>query len=49
MELMNVLGWGSPIGIGLFLVLVALMIFLLTKADEVSKRSKEKTRKKKEE
>jgi hypothetical protein len=39
-ELFLVLGWGSPIGIGLFLILLGGMIFLLTKADEVSKRTK---------
>ena len=40
MEWMIVLGWGSPIGIGLFLVLLGLMIYLIAKADEVSKRTK---------
>ena len=35
-----ILGWGSPIGIGIFLVLLATMIFVLTKADETSKRTK---------
>lgn len=40
MDWMLVLGWGSPIGIGIFLVLLALMIFLLAKADEISKRAK---------
>lgn len=35
-----ILGWGSPIGIGAFLVLLATMIFILTKADETSKRAK---------
>ena len=35
-----VLGWGSPIGIGIFLVLLGAMIFLLSKADEISKRVK---------
>ena len=39
-DLMLVLGWGSPIGIGIFLALLGTMIFLLSKADEVSKRSK---------
>jgi hypothetical protein len=29
---MLVLGWGSPIGIGIFLVCLAAMIFLLSKA-----------------
>ncbi len=40
MDWILVLGWGSPIGIGLFLVLLALMIFLLAKADAISKRTK---------
>ena len=40
MDLMLILGWGSPIGIGAFLVLLGLMIFLLAKADEISKRTK---------
>ena len=35
-----ILGWGSPIGIGLFLVLLASMIYILTKASEVNKRTK---------
>jgi hypothetical protein len=29
-----VLGWGSPIGIGIFLVCLAAMIFLLSKAGQ---------------
>jgi hypothetical protein len=40
MDWILVLGWGSPIGIGIFLVLLGLMIFLIAKADETSKRSK---------
>jgi len=35
-----ILGWGSPIGIGIFLVLLGTMIFMLAKADAVSKRTK---------
>ena len=35
-----VLGWGSPIGIGVFLLLMATMVFVLAKADESSKRAK---------
>jgi len=31
-DLMSVLGWGSPIGTGIFLVCLATMILLLTKA-----------------
>ena len=40
MDWILVLGWGSPIGIGIFLVLLGSMIFLLAKADETSKRTK---------
>jgi len=39
-DLFLVLGWGSPIGIGIFLALLGTMIYLLTKADEISKRTK---------
>ena len=39
-ELFLVLGWGSPIGIGLFLVLLGGMIFLIAKADKISKHTK---------
>ena len=39
-ELFLVLGWGSPIGIGIFLILLGGMIFLLTKADKISKHTK---------
>jgi uncharacterized membrane protein YbaN (DUF454 family) len=41
-----ILGWGSPIGIGVFLVLLATMVFMFAKADEVSKRSKQYKEKK---
>jgi len=34
---MLVLGWGSPIGIGIFLVCLAAMIFLLSKASKTRK------------
>ena len=37
-NLMLVLGWGSPIGIGIFLLCLAGMIFLLSKVDEKEKR-----------
>ena len=40
MDWMLILGWGSPIGIGIFLVLLASMILILTKADETNKRTK---------
>jgi len=32
--------WGSPIGTGIFLVCLGGMIYLISKADEVSKRTK---------
>ena len=46
MDWILILGWGSPIGIGVFLVFLALMIFLLAKADEISKRTKAFTKEK---
>jgi uncharacterized membrane protein YbaN (DUF454 family) len=45
-DLFIVLGWGSPIGLGIFLALLGTMIFLLTKADKVSKHTKAFTREK---
>ncbi|MFC2033275.1 hypothetical protein ACFLUB_01985 [Chloroflexota bacterium] len=33
-----ILGWGSPIGIGIFLLCLAGMIFLLSKADKKGKK-----------
>jgi hypothetical protein len=46
-QLFMILGWGSPIGIGIFLVLLGLMIFLIAKADEISKRAKSEYKNKK--
>jgi hypothetical protein len=46
-DLFMVLGWGSPVGIGVFLVLLGLMIFLIAKADETSKRVKREYKDKK--
>jgi len=40
MDMWLVFFWTGPIGIGIFLVCLGTMIFLLTKADEVSKRTK---------
>jgi len=34
------LSWGSPIGTGIFLLCLGGMLYLLTKADEISKRTK---------
>ena len=39
-DLWLVLYWGSPIGTGIFLVCLGAMLYLLTKADEISKRTK---------
>lgn len=36
-DLMLVLGWGSPIGIGIFLLCLGGMIFLLSRADRKKK------------
>jgi formate-dependent nitrite reductase membrane component NrfD len=39
-DLWSALHWGSPIGLAIFLVGLGGMIYLLTRADEVSKRTK---------
>ena len=36
-DLMLVLGWGSPIGIGIFLLCLGGMIFLLSRSDKKNK------------
>ena len=41
-----VLHWGSPIGIGIFLLCLGGMVYLLSKADEISKRTKAMEREK---
>ena len=35
-----ILGWASPIGFGIFLFLLGSMIYMIAKADEISKRTK---------
>ena len=40
MNIWLVLYWTGPIGVGIFLVSLGGMIYLLSKADEVSKRAK---------
>jgi uncharacterized membrane protein len=40
MDMWLVFYWTGPIGIGVFLVCLGAMIFLLAKADEVSKRTR---------
>jgi len=42
-----ILGWGSPIGIGIFLVLLATMVFIFTKADATSKHTKRENKEQK--
>ncbi|MFC1861885.1 hypothetical protein ACFLT4_02235 [Chloroflexota bacterium] len=37
-NLILILGWGSPIGVGIFLLCIAGMIFLLSKADRKGKK-----------
>ena len=37
-ELYAVLGWGSPIGTGIFLVLLGLFIYILSKVDKKKKK-----------
>jgi len=39
-DLFLVLGWGSPVGLGIFLVLLGAMIFLIAKADMIGKHTK---------
>jgi hypothetical protein len=39
-ELFLILSWSGPIGIGVFLALLGVFIYLLAKADEISKRTK---------
>ena len=39
-SLFLILGWPGPIGVGIFLVCLGTMIWLLSKADEISKRTK---------
>ena len=45
-DLFLILGWPGPIGIGIFLVCLGAMIWLLSKADEISKRTKATMREK---
>jgi len=39
-ELFLILFWSGPIGLGIFLALLGVFIWLLAKADELSKRTK---------
>ncbi len=38
--LFPILFWSGPIGLGIFLALLGVFIWLLAKADEISKRTK---------
>lgn len=40
MDMWLVLYWTGPIGVGAFLVSLGAMIYLLSKADEIGKRTK---------
>jgi hypothetical protein len=37
-QLFTILGWGSPIGIGIFLICVATMVFILSRAGKGKKK-----------
>jgi len=39
-ELFLILFWSGPIGLGIFLALLGVFIWLLAKADEISKHTK---------
>jgi len=39
-NLFLILGWPGPAGIGIFLICLGTMIWLIAKADEISKRAK---------
>lgn len=36
-QLFMILGWGSPIGIGIFLIAIAVMVYILSKASKDKK------------
>jgi len=46
-QLFMILGWPSPIGLGIFLFLLGSMIYMIAKADEISKRIKHEYKDKK--
>ena len=39
-ELFLILFWSGPVGLGLFLALLGVFIWLLAKADEINKRTR---------
>ena len=39
-DLFLILGWPGPVGIGIFLICLGTMIWLIAKANEISKRTK---------
>jgi len=47
-SLFILLFWSGPIGIGSFLALLGVFIYLLAKADEISKRTKAMVKEKRE-
>mgnify|MGYP000185598845 CR=1 FL=1 len=47
-NLFLILGWPGPIGIGVFLLCLGGMIYMIAKADEVSKRVKHEYKEKKQ-
>jgi hypothetical protein len=46
-ELFLILSWSGPIGLGIFFALLGVFIWLLAKADEISKRTKAMVREQK--
>ena len=46
-ELFMILGWASPIGLGIFLFLLGSMIYMISKADEIGKRARHEYKDKK--
>jgi len=48
-NLFLILGWPGPIGVGIFLVCLGAFIWLLAKANEISKRVSKKEEEKKKE
>jgi hypothetical protein len=46
MDMWLALYWGSPIGLAIFFIGLGVMIYLFSKADEISKRAKAFSREK---
>ena len=45
MDLWIILFWSGPIGLGIFLALLGVFIYLLAKANEINKRTKDDKKK----